>query len=220
MERNNNIINARNKFIIILCVFIFVQICFLFAVDSIIERFFVELQLPENLEPIIKCITYFVIVSLGCILDTFFAIRTLKLQKLSHIEPIFGIIEDIVVYSYRGRNSERKYKAYLIVKEKDSGKLLFTYGKYSLSFYNYTVTGANQKLVDATIFRKDGSVVKIGDSARIYKKKIVNVDVKIDDKIVKLNNKSFRFYNMNPDCTKDIFAELDFYEGAIDVELT
>jgi len=218
MSQNDNILGAKKKFTVILCVFLFVQICFLFAVNIIINRFFTELQLEEGLKPIINTVAYCVIITLSLIVDYFFALRIIKLQKLSQVEPLLCDVEDIIVYHHKVK-SGIKYKAYLVVREKQSGKLLFTYGRYSNSFYNYTIVGANKSLVSANIFRKDGSVVKIGDTVKVYKNKSVDVKVQIKNNEIKLNNKKFPFYNTNSEYGKDAFAGIDFFEGAVDVEV-
>ena len=136
---------------------------------------------------------------------------------LLFVPPISCSVEDFIITSYV-MGEKKHYHIYLLLKDKKTQKLFFTYGKYSLSVYNYAYGKYGSALTNINIFRKDGSLVAVGDEVSVYIKKRVNVNVDFQNEQVRFNKKPFVFKNVNEQYAPTIFANVVFYEGLVDVE--
>ena len=137
-----------------------------------------------------------------------------------YIKPIECVIEDFIIYFDGKHDGKREYRIAPIIRAKNSNKLYFTYGKYSLSYYKSITSRMNRRLIEKTIVRDDWSKVQIGDPVLMYKKSDIFVETAIiDNNNVKLNNKTIRFSHINNQYDVGIFNKVTFFEGAVDVEV-
>ena len=93
----------------------------------------------------------------------------LNLKPLLSVTPINCVVEDYIITSHTS-DEDRRYNVSLLVKNTENQELLFSYGKYSLSYYNCSYSKAGRSLQGISIFRKDGSTVEIGDEVCVYKR--------------------------------------------------
>lgn len=139
----------------------------------------------------------------------------LNLKPLLSVTPINCVVEDYIITSHNS-DGDRKYNVSLLLKNTKNQELLFSYGKYSLSYYNYSYSKVGQSLQGISIFRKDGSTVEIGDEVYVYISEFVDVSVDYEDKDLKLNNKKFTYIHTNENYNSGIFGNVCFYKGAVE----
>jgi len=217
MNQNNNIIKAINTWIKILVFCIASQLAVLLIINLNLHKFLSGFELDYNSVHIIRIICNCFLIFTFAIIDIVLMNRIRKMYVLVNAQQIKCTVEDFIITSYI-RDGRKKYNVYLILKEVSGSRLLFTYGDYSLSYYNYTVSQANKRLASVNIFRKDGSTVKLGDTVYAYVKQFTDVDVSTEDNTLKLNNKKIHYYNINNNYDINVFKALSFYEGAVEVE--
>ncbi len=217
MNRNSNIINAVNNWIKLLIFAVIFEVLALFFTNLYLNEFLSGFDLkPDSIYNIsVACVCF--LIAAFAIIDLVLLKRIVRTQPLVNQLPIKCTVEDIVVISYK-RDSNKKYNAYFILKDTVGNRLLFTYGKHSLSYYNYTVSQANKRLASVNVFRKNGSTVKLGDTVYAYVKRYVTVNAETNNNNLLLNNKKIHYNNINQNYNVDIFKELTFFEGAVEVE--
>ena len=223
---NKNIQEAKNKFKILLISLVIFQIFFLFLINIFFNKISLETGSGDADFQLIKNIIKIVLTIIFIIVDIIFYIKFIyRLHTMINVEPKRCIIEDFIMYPYgysSGTGSRRRidYRIAPVIRDLESNKLYFTYRDYDLSYFNSKYIMMNDKLVSNIIFRKDKSEVKIGDTAYCYVKKEVNVDVKIeeDNNIIILNNKKMHYLHTNEKYNINIFNEIIFFEGIVEVE--
>lgn len=141
-----------------------------------------------------------------------------KLKDLIYTKPIKCIIEDFIYITYY--NDGVEYHVYPVVKSLEDNKLYFTYGNYCLVGYNTIYAQMNKSLLFKTIYRKDKSKVKIGDEAYVYIRRNLdlNIDINYEKNIVRLNKKKIHYKHENDKYNINVFNNLHYFEGFIDIE--
>ncbi len=212
MKLNENIKRAKRNMKILLVIFILYVIFFLFLINFIASQSdFKDNNLSKLI--IIWAVLFIILVV------PLFIIRISKLNSLCHVDAQKCIIEDFIIIGYH-RDGRIHYRIYPVVKKVGSDELYFTYGKYSLSYYNSIYVRNANTLMGINIVRKNKSVVQIGDYANFYIGKLVDVNIHINSKknTVKLNHKKFKYNHINNKYDINIFNKLKFFEGVVEVE--
>ena len=78
----------------------------------------------------------------------------------------------------------------------------------------------NDRRADHTIYKRGRVPVKIGDIVDLYLLKTLDIPVSVDTEknIVRLKDQKIRFDHMNSRIGIDVFNEMIFLQGAIDVD--
>lgn len=196
-------------FVIPVILLIFLIVMYLILNDSIHELI--------NRLPLINYFVVGIYVLIIVILAIATTMEIKKLKDLLYVKPIKCIIEDFVYIAYSD-DGKRNYDVYPIVKNLDDNKLYFSFGHYLYKHYNTIFYGMGSHVVNKQIYRKDASIVKIGDVAYLYKRKDVDINVRInkDKNRVYLNRKKIYFISDKHDI--EIFNNLKFFEGILDIE--
>lgn len=218
MENNKNIIKAKKKFSIILLAIIIFQIIGILVFNKINFNF-------DDISFIyIKKIITFIIILICIVVDCiFFYKRCYKLNTLVKVQPKKCIIEDFII-TYYVNSKDRNYSIHPVVRNIEDNKLYLSYSDYDLSYFNTTTTKMNNNITSENIFRKDGSVVKIGDTAYLYIRRILEVKLNIDsdNNVIWLKtNKSRRklhYRHVNPKYDINEFNNYNFFEGVVEIE--
>lgn len=161
-----------------------------------------------------------IIITMICILVDFcfFYNRVIILRCLMNKIPIKCKIVDIFLIGYK-EDTQTRYAPFLIVQSTEDKKLYLTYGKYSLLDYSTIFNYSDRENIYCTIYRDNAEPVQLGDTVDMYLLKKVDVPVYIDrsKNIVKLKRKKVYFRHMNKEIDIDIFKDLIFFMGAIDL---
>ncbi|HHV98474.1 MAG TPA: hypothetical protein GXX36_02685 [Clostridiaceae bacterium] len=216
MGLNERIITVKRRNTVVLSVLAALQVIMLLITKFILDSFRSEL----NFEDIINNIVIAVLAVCFILTDIYFYVKRIyRVGCLPCDTPIKCVVEDLVFFSHTD-DGVRRYKVYPIVRNTETGQLMFTYDNYCLGSYTTRHSSINNALISARIYRKDNSVVKTGDTVHVYILKPVTVQVQIDEgrNIVKLNRAKYRFLHENENYKADVFNELHFFEGLIDVE--
>lgn len=216
MGYNENILAIKRKNTVALCVIAAFQVIMLLVIRFLLGILVNELETGGFVFKL--AIVFFAVCFI--LIDIYFYVkRVYRVKCLSGETPLKCVVEDLVIFSYAD-DHERSYKVYPIVKNTETGELMFTYDNYCLGSYNTRYSDINSKLVDARIYRRDSSAVEVGDIVYAYILKPVPVDVHIDENrnIVKLNRSKYKFLHENEKYGITVFNELHFFEGLIDVE--
>lgn len=102
----------------------------------------------------------------------------------------------------------------LVIRDVKPNKLYFIYSKFNLSYYNSVSSGMGKSIISKSLFRKDSSIVEVGNKAYFYIRKTLNVLVDSQKNIVILNNKNIkstiRYNNVNKNYSINNFYVLFF----------
>ncbi len=205
------------KYAIILGVFCLWEALFFALLHTWVRNSLTEAAVRESTVSLVITALTLVLVVMAAVIDVAVLGKILRVRPLLTVQPIACVVEDVVVTAYTS-DGEKRYKVFLLVRDPQKGGLLFTYGKHSLSYYNYTYAKAGRYLDGIDIFRKDGSSVAIGDEVQVYLKKTVKVKVSLRKGELTLNGKPFRYTHVNPKYDATVFKDTNFYVGAVDVE--
>ena len=135
------------------------------AVPTLIRLFFKEF---DFLDPrIILAVKVGICLFFGFIDVVFFVEYPLALRRLRSVEPVTGSVEGFLI-SARAVRGEVRHCIDPIVRLPGRDGYYVTYRKYSRSWFGSYVVTVNRKLQQAELIRKDGSVVKLGDSVTVY----------------------------------------------------
>ena len=211
--------NAVKKIKTILTILNIIEITGLFIINIVLDKMVSVFAFEDNIAFLIKSISNGFILIILIVQNVLLIRRMAKTKEMMNIVPIHGIIEDFIITSY-SIEADTKYNVYFLVKNLKDGKLYFTYGDYSLSYYDFTYGKNGDVLSGINVFRKDGSTVKIGDIVYLYVKNYVNVNVEIDSfkNILKLNNQKIHYQNVNTKYDISIFKSLTYFEGIVEIE--
>jgi len=216
MGMNERIIAVKRRNTVVLCVLAALQVIMLLITKFILDLIRSEINMEDNIYNIVIAVLAVCFI----LADIYFYVkRIFRVGCLSGDAPIKCVVEDLVFFSHTD-DGERSYKVYPIVKNTETGQLMFTYDNYCLGSYNTRHSSINNAMISARIYRKDNSVVKTGDTVHVYVLKPVTVQVQVDEgkNIVKLNRTKFKFLHENENYKADVFNDLHFFEGLIDVE--
>lgn len=206
----------RTNFIAFLSMVVF-QAVMLIMIKKVIDVLRYELQMEDYVYYAI-----FAVLAICFILTDayFYKKRIYKVNCLSAERPLRCTIEDLVAYAHPGFG-KRSYRIYPILKNTDTGELMFTYDKYWLGGYQTRYMYVNNRPTHARIFRSDNSIVKVGDVAEVYVLKPLPVQVTINERrnMVKLNRFKMKFVHENENYDINVFNELRYFEGLVDVEI-
>jgi len=220
---NQNILRAKSKFIVLLVVFIVMQCVMLLVLSHLVENMANTQSFDEQTTTTIKRIVLVGIIILSIIVDTVLYMKKIyRLNLMANIEPVFGKVEDFIIYSYGRENGKARleFKVSPLIRGLKDNKLYLTYGNYSVSWYT-TIEVRNQAaLICKEIIRSDGTSVKKGDDVAFYVIKTLNMEIKEDRKKYwfKLNGKKVKLMSRNSEMEINMLKNTTFFEGAVDVE--
>lgn len=218
---NQNVLKAKNKFVVLLVVFIIAQ-CFAVVVLLNFAKGMSEAEFfDEYTVGIIKRIILIGAIILSIIGDAILYTRKIRrLTLIAKIQPNWGRIEDFIIYSYGKDGNRRIFKIAPIIRNSKDNNLYVTYGDYSASWYT-TIEGRNMNtLICKEIIRSDGSVVKKGDNVVFYVIKPVNLKIEETNKKhwFKLNGKQTRLELASGEEVMKNMKDSFLFEGAVDVD--
>ena len=217
MRKNQNIINVIKKYTIVLAFFC-VWECISFVIANVvIKDKLLNFDIKESEASLVMITINLFTAFISIAIDIGILQKIFNLKPLLSVTPVKCVVEDYIITSHTS-DGDRKYKVSLLLKNIENQELLFSYGKYSLSYYNCSYSKAGRSLQGISIFRKDGSTVEIGDEVYVYISEFVNVSVDYEDKGLKLNNKKFAYIHTNENYNSSIFGNVRFYKGAVEVE--
>lgn len=153
--------------------------------------------------------------------DMFFVYnRIILLGKLLYEKPVRCRIEDIIYVGHK-EDGHTKFNPYPIVRSLEDNRLFFAYGNYSLSPFRTSTFGVYKRMVECTIYKKDGTPVNVGDIVDMYILQSLDIPVRInvEKDIVKLKNRKFRFYHKNDEFQITMFTKVNIFRGVIDLEV-
>lgn len=144
--------------------------------------------------------------------------RSYKLKEalMRETEPMECVVKDLLITSCYDRR-KRRYFITPILEDVKTGELYCSPRRYDMSFYSTTYSFIGNSLT-INIRRSDGSVVELGDTARVYIKEIVTPIVSVNGDQYTIDNKCHRFSNKNPNCGIEMISRLNFFRGIVDVE--
>lgn len=165
--------------------------------------------------------TFMIVAGVGFIIIdiAFYIQRIYKLNGLLHVQPIEAILEEFVALLYSD-DGQVGYSVYPILRDKNTGDLLFTYNKYCLGVYDSRYVKMNNILWGFVAYRKDGSKINIGDTVSVYIRRFVPVNTQLhkNKDIVKLNKSKYGYAFINNKYDANVFNSLKYFEGVIDVD--
>lgn len=218
MKPNENILRSIKKLRITWIVLEILMLLMAMAGWVIVEKYSADFGWGETVRQNITLAVLALFGVLVLVVAAYFVSRIRRTKVLLYVTPQRCRIEDILIHSYVS-DKKVEYQPFLLVRDLQSGKRYFSYGKYCLSLYHYTISRLNHGLVDAIIFRKDGSRVSIGDEVKLYVRQPISVDVTMDGKgNLCLQNKKYSLHHAAGACTKKDFEQVIFVEAFMDVE--
>lgn len=142
-----------------------------------------------------------------------------KLNTLINIKPIKCEIVDFIYYE-KGSYDSRSYKINMIVKDLKTNKLYFSYSNHFIAWWTSVYTALNNHTMSHCILRKDKSIVNIKDIVYLYiiKETKPNIEINEQKQYIKLNKEKIPFKHVNENIDINIFKNINYYEGAIEVE--
>jgi len=219
---NQNIKDAKRIYTILLVFIIVSLIVFMFFINMFLGQIINETSGNDDTGITVKNIFLIVELAICIVVGFVFYIKYIyKLGTMCNLTPVKCIIEDFIIYPY-GREADSRridYRIAPLVRDLVNDKLYFTYGNYNLSYYNASEK-RNGKTINKSIFRKDGSKVQIGDMVYAYIRKELKVNIDVDEtnNMVKLNNSKMKFMHYNENYNINIFNDITFFEGIVEVE--
>lgn len=213
MSKNRDIVAGMRTYFVILLGFIVFETLIFFITRISIGN---ALSSVDGLSGIVPYILIFTILW-SILIDAFFIKRIIDLKPLLTVEPIKCSVEDFIVTGHASGDGKH-YNVSLLLKNIETQEFLFTYGKHSLSYYNYTHSASGAYLTSVNIFRGDGTFLEIGDIVNVYIEKYVDVNVDLDDDMLKLDGKTLSYSHKNEMYDKSVFDKVKFYRGAVDVK--
>lgn len=168
----------------------------------------------------IRKIVLRIILTLCISVDIYFLInRVILLRHLLNKTPIKCRLEDIFFIGYRD-DKRMRYVPFLIVRSIEDQRLYLTYDRYSLLDYTKTINYSDKENIYCTLYKSNGVPVRLGDMVEMYMLKEVSVPVSIDryKNTVKLKGRKIYFRHMNDRVDIDVFRNITFFKGAIDLD--
>lgn len=216
MKRNAAVVKVKRKMLMMLGAVAVLEL----AAILFLVLFFRQAAAQDSSFSFVRNIVVIFFIGISLLIDLAIYIgKVRKLNKILHVTPVPGTVEDMILTMTKGDETNR-YTVDLVVRNSENGKLYFTYGSNNLSWYHQQFSQTNQVLNSVRIVRKDRTEVGIGDTVLLYIAKIItpSVEVRQDDGNVLIDGKVFPYRNQNSqyDCT--LFRELVMYQGAVQVE--
>ncbi len=228
MNAQNNRIKQliKNKLIelvIILFTEVLALFSFKFSFNEFINNQTINSQILNNNMQTINIIIFLLLLSSNIVIVINYYIYIKQVKYFIDFSPFQGTIEDFIVVSngyYKSPSGfrSRNYKIYPVVKI--NNKLYFTCRGDCIGFLNQKYVVFNDRFTDVRIRRKDKSEIKIGDTAYLYIKKEVSVNLFVDTEknMFKLNDEEPEdFQNFNKNYDINIMNNLTFFEGIVEI---
>lgn len=161
-----------------------------------------------------------IILAICISVDLYFLLnRVILLRHLLNKAPVKCRLEDIFLIGYKD-DKRTRYAPFLIVRSIENQKLYLAYDKYSLLNYTATFNYSDKKNIRCTVYKGDGIPVRLGDIVDMYILRTVKIPVSIDQSknTVKLKRRKIYFRHMNEQINIDVFENITFFKGAIDLD--
>lgn len=145
--------------------------------------------------------------------------RVILLRLLLTRQPVKCRLEDILLIDYK-EDQRTRYAPFPIVRSIKDSRLYLAYDKYSLLGFNAKFNYSDKEKITCTIYREDGTSVKLGDTVEMYVMKILDIPVSVDESrnTVKLKNKKIRFRHVNNTTGINMFKQMIYFQGAVSVD--
>lgn len=186
--------------------------------------FLLRALLKEFARQDISCSIMLLIVVLVCIaIDLYYLFnRVILLQRLMHRTPVKCKLEDIFLISHRDTDNRMRYSPFPIVRSLKDHKLYLAYDNYSLLGFKEKFNYSDRKKITCTLYKGNGIPVRFGDIVDMYMLKTLNIPVSIDSSknIVRLKHRKLYFHHVNNQINIDVFRDIVFFKGAIDLDVS
>ena len=167
----------------------------------------------------LTCIPFIAIIVTCVVVDVYFLYnRIIILRRLLNKVPIKCRLEDIFLIGYKD-DKRTRYAPFPIVRSLEDHRLYLTYGKYSLLAFTATFNYSDRKNIHCTIYRSDGTLIRLGEIVDVYLLKTVDIPILIDKpkNIVKLKHRKIYFRHLNDKFSIDNFENITVFKGAVDL---
>ena len=164
-----------------------------------------------------------VLAALGGILmfsDLFFLVtKVLALSPLRRQPPVKCRIEDFFLIGYTD-DGKRRYRAYPILRAMEDQRLYLAHGNNALSNFSMKSVQMNQTLVDFTVYARDRTPLRVGDTVYMYLLKTVDIQVRTDEAAgeIQLGRETLPFLHSNENLKINAFENMVFFKGVVDTE--
>lgn len=219
MNNKTRLENVISKLWLVLVLMIVGQLFFL-AVFYIVSNMLVKMANSINPDSIHRIKSLFLIgyaLIMICIDIYFYIKKILGTKSLIGLKPLECVVEDYVIRKYKNRD-KTDYEIKLLVRCLEDGKYYFTFDRYSYCYFSHIFSLNAHKIKEVVIIREDKSVVNVGDTAYLYIKNTVNPKIKIKDNSAIVDNLKYSLLNKNENLNINVFNEVVFFKGLIDVE--
>lgn len=155
------------------------------------------------------------------VVDIDFLLNRVVLLRVSlNKRPIKCSLEDIFLVGYKD-NKQTRYAPFPIVRSLENHKLYLTYDKYSLLAFKATFNYSDRQNIRCTIYKSDGTPARLGDTVNMYLVRTIDIPCSIDHSknIVKLKHRKIYFHHVNDQFDTDIFQNITFFKGAVDLDV-
>lgn len=144
--------------------------------------------------------------------------RVILLRSSLNKMPIRCRLEDIFLVGYKD-NKRTRYAPFPIVRSLEDQKLYLAYDKYSLLAFKVTFNYSDRKNIRCTIYKDDGTPVRVGEIVDMYLLKTVDIPLFVDQpkNTVKLKHRKIYFRHINNEFDIDTFRNITFFKGAVDL---
>lgn len=180
-----------------------------------------DMLLKEFVEQaFVRQVIAFVIVGIFAAADASFVFnRIFLLRRLLDKTPVRCRLEDIFLMPYKD-DKKIRYVPYPIVRSLEDHKLYLTYGEYSLLGFTAVFNYSDRRNVQCAVYKGDNTPVRLGDIVDMYLLKTVDVPVSVnrEKNTIKLKNRKIYFKHINDEITIDIFKNITFFKGAVNLD--
>ncbi len=168
----------------------------------------------------VRKVLFLIILVICASVDFYFLInRVVLLRYLLNKTPIKCRLEDILLVGYKD-DKRTRYAPFFIVNSIEDQKLYLAYDKYSLLNYSTTFNYSDKENIRCTVYKSDGSPVRLGDIVDVYVLRTVKIPVSVDrsKNIVRLKHRKIYFRHMNEELDIDVFKHITFFKGTVDLD--
>lgn len=187
-------------------------VCFLFC--ALLKEFVRQ-------DPIYS-ITLLIVVAICIAIDLYYLFnRVILLRWLIGRTPVRCKLEDVFLIGHKDTDNRTRYSPFPIVRSLKDHKLYLAYENYSLLGFKEKFNYSDRKTVTCTLYKETGIPVKLGDVVNMYILKTLNIPVSIDSSknTIKLKHRKFYFHHVNNQINIDVFRNIVFFKGAIDLDI-
>ena len=214
MNVERPIVTKWKMHIIVLPVIIFAQCAACFLLHALLKEF-------AGQGPVYS-IVFLVAITVCIAVDLYYLFnRVILLRSLIDRTPVRCKLEDIFLIGHKNTNNRIRYSPFPIVRSLKDQKLYLAYENDSLLGFKEKFNYSNRETITCTLYKENGVPVRFGDVVDMYILKTRHIPVSVDSSknTVKLKHKKFYFRHVNNQINIDVFENIVFFKGAIDLNV-